>query len=266
MGKLGAVALVAATAALTAACGSGGGAAPASWRIESDVPGTEVFVGPQRLGATPLRLTRRQFESMGLIWPADPSKSPVGADGWGEGLFTGEEGEQETRLMIRVPDEVADKYLSIETPWGRRNKIAAAEAAAGGTRCRVVPVVDETGLKLVLAAPRSRIGATDAYVTLDFSIEYMGEKYIKGFRPEVLVLLGTFRTPWNRRSRTVFKLDRDWSTWEPKKSLKTTISLRTPSVAEDYSVFAVLRLYEGETGEALAIKPVHSNSALVRVR
>lgn len=263
MGRLGLAAL---GAILAAACESGGGTAAGACRVEIDVPGAEVFVGPQRLGATPLRLTRRQFEAMGLAWPADPGKSPVGADGWGEGLFVGEEGEQETRLMIRVPDEVSDKYLAIETPWGRRNRIASAEAVNGGMRCRVAPLVDETGLKVVLAAPKARVGSTDAYVTLDFSAENTGEKYIKGSRPEALLLVGTFRTPWNRRTRAVFRLDREWGTWEPKKSLKTTISLRTPSVAEDYSVFAVLRLYEGETGEALAIKPVHSNSALVRVR
>jgi hypothetical protein len=251
--------------AVAAACESSAGA-PGAWRVEFDVAGAEVFVGPQRLGAAPLRLTRRQFETMGLAWPSDPGKSPIGADGWGEGLFAGEEGEQETRLMVRVPDEEAGNYLSIETPWGRRNKILSADSAAGGTKCRLAPAVDETGLKVTLVAPKPRVGATDAYVTLELSVEYTADRYVKGFRPEVLVLVGTFRTPWNRRTRAAFKLDRDWGTWEPKKSVKTTISLRTPSVAEDYSVFAVLRLYEAETGEALAIKPVHSNSVLVRVR
>jgi len=252
--------------AVLASCGSDTGS-PSAWKIDADVPGTEVYLGGQRLGVVPLRITKKQLADNGATLPQDASKSAIGPDGWGEGIYAGDEGDNEAKLMFRVPDEQAVKYLPVETPWGRRTRVMPTpDAAEGALRFKMAPAVDETGLKLGLSLPSSRVNVAEAYVTLEVSLEYTSDKYNKGERPELLVLLGTLRTPWNRRTKAVFKLDRDWSTWEPKRARKTTVSIRTPSVCEDYSVFAVFRLYEGETGEALSIKPVHSNSVLIRVR
>jgi hypothetical protein len=40
--------------------------------------------------------------------------------------------EHETRLMLQVPDDQADRYQGIETPWGRRTKMGGWETGALG--------------------------------------------------------------------------------------------------------------------------------------
>ena len=99
--------------------------------IDADVLGTEVYLRGEMLGTVPVRLAKARLGDL-----CSKPKAKLDHDGWAEGLFYGIEDQEEAKIMFKAPDALADHYLSIETPWGRRTKIGGVEGLdwAGGSR------------------------------------------------------------------------------------------------------------------------------------
>jgi hypothetical protein len=186
--------------------------------IDADVPGTEVFIRGQSLGTVPVRLTKACLNEL----CSNPA-AEMGHDGWGEGLFYGIPSQEETKIMLKAPDAVADRYLSIETPWGRRSKIGMAEGHGKlGLRVNLFTAVNKEGLRLAISVP-DKTCSRAAPVKIELSCTNKGPAEIAGYRPEIEVLWGAFDTPWGRRGLKTVSLPKEWSKIAPGQNLTTSV-------------------------------------------
>jgi hypothetical protein len=239
--------------------------------IDSDVPGTKVYLRGQLLGVVPVQLSHVRLAELSLkCLPPEASSTGVEFDGWGEGVFFGDEDQDETKLMFQVPDAQSESYLNIQTPWGRRTKVGGGSSGRDPNQ-KLSPLkanmfpVGRDGLRLQLSMP----GTVPLYaksVNIDVSLTNVNPSEVTGYRPEIMLLWGTFDTPWRCRSNQTFPLPPAWSKIAAGQTLKTSIEVTPPSVAEDYSFFAVFNLFAKEQGNNLKMGSVYSESHLLRVR
>src|SRR5262249_53401844 len=151
-----------------------------------DVPGTRVFHHGQCLGEIPVELTRERLAELGVDlstrWAATPQ-----ADGYGEALILGQEDVCEFKLMLQVPDADAGQFLTIDTPWGRRTRMAAVVPTnnADGTQRLVAsfdPAERAPGVRFRVRVP-DRQAREVGTVRVELVLENAGPDELAGMRP-----------------------------------------------------------------------------------
>ncbi len=237
--------------------------------IDSEVPGTEVYLYGQKLGTVPLNLSSDQLQKLGLPDPSIDTNAVLDSDGWGEGLIIRRIREQDNvRLLLHAPHEARADYLSIETPWGTRSKGGGGSIPAPNTfRSHLMPVTNAEGLALSIEIPpfvsRNQTNAWTVTATLTNS----GSVTITGYRPQLRVLYGTFQTHWQRRIHKTVSLPSEWASITPGAMLEYKVQLDNPILSEDYSVFVVYSLHTDPNSASLVGSgSVYSESQLLRVR
>jgi hypothetical protein len=166
--------------------------------------------------------------------------------------------------MFRVPDAVAGNHLGIETPWGRRTKPAPFQLGPDGLIAKVR--VPKDGL-VVTVNPPPKVARTAQTSPVRVTVKNTGQSTVSGYRPQIGLQWGTFRTPWQRRTGKEVDLPAEWGSFSPGQTRTFSVDIPVPSVAEDYSVFAIFNLFESADGDTLAGGGSHySDSRLLRVR
>lgn len=175
------------------------------------------------------------------------------------------------KLMLQVPEAHAGRFLSIETPWGRRTKMGPWQGG-GVFRGETSPMLAffqkaETvnGLRVRVGLPERVERGTKA-VAITVTCENAGPTAMAGRRPGCWLLWGGFDTPWRRVCRKDVPLPKEWERVEPGQTVRATLDLDAPAVAGDYSVFVVFSYSEPSEGAKRAPAGSYSNSALLRVR
>ena len=246
---------------------SGPAISDGDFMIDCNVPGTEVWLEGRRLGVVPLKMMKYQLAALDVPASAPApggSQSPLALDGWKEGLFLGEEGERESKLMFRVPDAVAAKYLAIETRWGPRTKVSSGQFGANGVRATMAAATGADGLAVSLG-PLPAVKRGDATAPVKVTVANTGGSTLSGHRPQLTVHWGTFHTPWRRRTRKEVSLPADWSSFGPGQTRSFSVDIPVPTVAEDYSVFVTFHLFQSPEGN-VGTSGGYSESRLLRVR
>ncbi|MDB5307177.1 MAG: hypothetical protein JWO38_1379 [Gemmataceae bacterium] len=237
--------------------------------IDAEIPGTKVFHRGQLLGEVPLELTRERLAELGLDLTRPNYVGSLDHDGWGEALIFGEMDEDELKLMLQVPDAEADRFLGVETPWGRRTKMGPWKGPGGEEPRRVLAYFQKAqeadGLRFRVGLPDRVRRGTKAVVEL--SCEIAGPAVVTGRRPHYRLLWGGFDTPWRRRVCLEDQpLPVEWATIAPGQTVRATFEMDVPPVAGDYSVFAVLHYDEPAEGAKRTRGGTYSNSRVLRVR
>ena len=125
-----------------------------------------VFFRDRDLGSVPVLLSKKECADLGL--PTAPTAG-IDHDGWGEGIVFFDRAQNvDTRLMLKVPDRAASRYLTIETPWGPRTKNAGGWDLPNGFRSRFMTRgQDGLGMTTTLDFdPSPRPGADKVTVTI----------------------------------------------------------------------------------------------------
>ena len=235
--------------------------AEGAFMIDMAVPGTQVFYRAMLLGEVPYEMTEERLAELGFSGQLD-------MDGWAEGLFFGKEGEYEQRIMYRVPDSEAEKYVEIETPWGRRTKLQGGSGEYGiSMKANPRPVSNSAGLALEIEA-QSRVKLQQPGISVKLVLRNVGDQEIVGFAPSLVLMWGTHDTPWRLRNSMEVRLDSKWESVSPGEVLEEVVVMPTPNVAEDYSLFGLFNLFETDRADSELVSPgsVYSNSEYVAVR
>jgi len=240
--------------------------------VDSTVPGTAVYFRDKLLGKTPLSLSKADWTRFGLPVTTGQSASPSGIvnsdpDGWGEGLcFHDPATNTDPRLMYKVPPSYEKSYLEYDTPWGKRTKMACGEGGSGGFRSYFMSR-GQDGIGVLLRIDLANaVASSDRKVNLVVTASNTGSAAYSGVRPEVEFLWGTFDVQWQHRFHKTSKLPPEWANIAPGQTLQTTLSIDLPKVSGDYSLFAILNLFQPEHGEYLVGKgSVYSDSKLLKV-
>jgi hypothetical protein len=246
--------------------------------IDAEVPGTRVYHRGELLGEVPLALSRERLAGLGLAPAAGLGGDRLGIDLWGEALFFGREGEYELKVMLQVPEEFADRFLAVETPWGRRTQMGPCEGTPGpweGTqggndtpnvRVHFRPAQSREGLRVRLAVP-AQVGRAAGAAAVELTCKNVGPATVAGGRPFVWIGWGGPDTPWQRRSwRKDVPLPAEWERIAPGQMVRATIEVPSPNVAGDYEVFATFDYNEPAAGSAPPLGGWYSDTRLLRVR
>lgn len=232
--------------------------------IDSDVAGTEVFHRGLLLGSVPLKLSVSDLTRGGILPSTRPAnESPLTADGWAEGLFIGDEDEFEQKLMLRVPDAVANNYLSIETPWGRRTKLRQHTVYSNGYRSEMWKT--ESGIRVTIDP--LEVAKRGQQIPVRIKFENLSAKTYTGVNPQVRVHWGAFDTPWRRRTSQRQPLPSVMTALPPKATHSEVVTIEAPNVSGDYSLFVTWFLMRDETSDyGVDVGGSYSDSVLLRVR
>jgi hypothetical protein len=238
--------------------------------LDVDVPGTRVFVNSKCLGTVPVRFTEGDLEWIAPDSRPDLSEKRRLISTRGEGLSVGSTHHPAQRIDLEMPSTVAGQFVPYETPWGVRHKVADLSysppmsswwwSQRAKYSVRMMRPGEVNGLVVQLSelreAPQHHVvGRTP----LELTVTNTASVPIRDVAaPKVRIHWGTLRTPTFHSSTEIFPLSREWRHLESGQSRTIRVDIPTPSVAEDYSVFAELRDFPGG--------PVFSNSRLLRVR
>jgi hypothetical protein len=216
--------------------------------IDSDVPGTKVYFGESELGVVPVRMSAKELGKLGLP-RSDADRVILGSDGWGESLFLGIEDEWEHKIHLVAPDP--GLYLTAQTPWGGRTRIAGGETSADQNYFRAKlnrRTSEEVKVSLELLG-RTASGLSVRVDALNRAIEPF-----TGHRPELLFQWGTMTTPWRTRSSHRIELPEAWNSLEPNETHFLVIDLPFADSRDGTSLFCVMSLFEDPEGDDLAGK------------
>ena len=92
--------------------------------IDSEVPGSEVFFGGQKLGTVPITLSSNDLVRLGIPNPRVDTNFWFTPDpkGWALSGTSKEGNPERAEFMYLVPEKVRSDYVSFETQWGSRTK------------------------------------------------------------------------------------------------------------------------------------------------
>lgn len=236
--------------------------------IDADVPGTKIFCQGQLLGETPYALTWEKLEELGFLdeEELDPA-DPLRFDGWGESLFLGP--TEEFKISLQAPEGAADRYLTVETPAGRRTRI---ESMTGPQRDGQPPTVvahfkkaiTPEGFRFRINLP-DRVDPAAQTFTVELTGENMGHADIVGTHPEFAITCGDVDATWNQRvEQPAQPLPATWQRIRPGQTVTAKCVLNTPDLMGHYTISATFA-YRGPPAKCPAVTVV-SNAKLLLVR
>jgi hypothetical protein len=233
--------------------------------VDAVVPGTQVFWRDRLLGTCPVQLGVADVEAMGLSPQRLRSKEAVSYDGYCQFLVVADEFEQKAHLMYRVPDDLRDRYLTIETPWGWRSKHACGQVGDDGVRADMALAIRSRcrmALRVTCEPASCLPGET---VAVSFEATNHGDFLIVGENPRLSILchpivVGTRGLPLNR-----VELPATWSRFKAGEVRHHVVTLVAPTEPGHYSVFGIFALNETEESEAIVNAAVYSDSRMLTV-
>lgn len=208
--------------------------------IDADVPGTKVFCQGELLGETPFELTWERLDALGFLDEDDLDPAdPVRFDG--DGLFLGP--AEDFRITLQVPDAAAGEYLAVETPDGRRTKVAALGGPnrdGGPPRvvARLAPAATPEGLRFRISLP-AHVDPAEPTFTVELVAENVGAKEIVGGQPEFAITCGDLDAAWNQRVQLEGQpLPEAWQRIRPGQAVTARYVMNTPDLTGHYAISA----------------------------
>jgi len=207
----------------------------------------------------PVRLSEHDLVALGLSPTVD-----AGTFSWDDscdGLAIGGEDAFGPRLMIAVPETIANSFLTVETPWGRRVKFDIKKHDASQKILDPVSVAKE-GAQITLTLP-TKVTRGQGTVPVDVGILNTSSTALDGLGAELYIGTGTFFS--DDVAGKTFGLTPDHMHIEPGNTYKTTIQLRIPNVPGNYVVNAHLYLFTASDRQTLS-RNLRSCAVLLRVQ
>ncbi len=258
-----------------AACGKPGGASSRTITLDSDPPGSEVFLGGASLGRTPCVLSEARLHALGLKWPEYIHNGNSLSMSWeldtaGILVRQGESGNFLAEIVLQTEDcQHGPELLITETPWGVM--AIASELDRGGVdddhlsyHIESMPAENANGLVLKMAMPADDIKPAGMCAVTLAGREVTPSTALSCFRPGVEIYCSRFDEP--AKEHTVLKtaLPDTWRFFKPGEENTAIVAFPVPAEAGDYCVFTVVTLHMDPEGEKI-YQALYSNGKLLRV-
>ena len=241
--------------------------------LETDPPGSEVFLDGTSLGATPCTLSAARLQELGLPWPASMRTGNALTMNWeqdaGGIIIRQDPGKEAWRKLFFKPAGKSEQLVDpAETPWGAMGMVR--ELDAGGAddnhlKYRVIclPSLGANGLALTLKLPpgNAHMGA-DITATLA-CLDRIGTP-LACFRPEVKMYCSRYEEPAARAVVAHGPLPDTWRFFKPGETNAAAVKFKAPAEEGEYFVFTVVTLYQGATGGEI-YDELYSDGKLLRV-
>jgi len=233
--------------------------------IDCPLPGADVYAKERKLGSTPLVVTSEKLVEWGLSKAADETKcrlgpGPLEAGPWLAGAGAGVE------LLLKAPDWCAERYLGMNTPWGRRTVSELGPQVLSGTwshplvcRSQAGLVFDEPILVPSVCRPTQPVLFT---VTLRRNPPELAwgspPVRVEGGYAQLAIVFWPTLSRVATHSTTNIPLPSAWGHLEAGQSLTHDFTCLAPGLPGLYQVAIHYRLSEG------ANRPIRAGSERVR--
>lgn len=240
--------------------------------IESEAPGSEIYLDGKSLGTTPCVLSESRLKEEGLAWPENDDNLKTFWHSWwldpfGIILQPKRDVPSWRKLFFKPPADVAAKYLTAETPWG--TMVVAGPLSTGGPgnnwtfhlNYMATQTTDGFSLEAMMPDSTAKPGGP-CHVTL--LCRNNTGKLLTTFRPQAEIYCSKFDEPAMWRMAAMGTPPDSWGTFDPGATNTATFDFDAPTPG-DYCVFAFAYFYKEPDGQAI-YDAIYSNGLLLRVR
>lgn len=264
---------LAACAALLLLAGCRGRESSRTITLDSEPPGSEIFLDGTSLGRTPCVISEVRLVQLGLKWPEYIHNGNSLSMNWeldtaGILVHLGKDGNASRKLFIKPGGNMASEFLTTETPWGEMAFVS--ELGRGGADddhlsyhlgCMLAQNVNGLVLKISMPAGGVKPGAI---CTVTLAGREAAPAALACFRPMVEVYCSRFDEP--AKAHTILKtaLPDTWRFFKPVEENTATVSFPAPDAPGDYCVFAIVILHMEPSGEKI-YQGLYSNGKLLHV-
>ncbi|HTX22308.1 MAG TPA: hypothetical protein VMD27_10705 [Candidatus Aquilonibacter sp.] len=228
--------------------------------IDSEVPGSEVFFGGQKLGTVPVTLSSNDLMRLGIPNPRVDTNLYLTSDPKGVAVsgINAQGKPERIEFMYLVPEKVRSDYVSFDTQWGTRTKPwgwSADHSFRKYVSARFRSVFGElVENSLSLKMEVIDMSATNGPWKLKAVLTNHSTQVITGFKPAIQVSQSRKigKNGWESGTPDVVELPKEWASINPGQSLETNLQFSPDGIPGDYDLSMSFFLFKDKTCNTLS--------------